>query len=71
MVLSWIADAGWWTGPLVAVAGWLAAAALLHRALRRFDGLTGDVLGAVVETTLTVALVAAVLLDAWVGAGAA
>jgi len=70
-VVSWIADAGWWTGPLVAVCGLLGGAALLRRALRRFGGLTGDVLGAVVETALTAALVAAVLLEAWIGAGAA
>jgi adenosylcobinamide-GDP ribazoletransferase len=70
-VLSWIADAAWWTGPLVATAGLLGAAALLQRGVHRFGGVTGDVLGAVVETALTVALVAAVLLDAWVGTGAA
>jgi adenosylcobinamide-GDP ribazoletransferase len=64
----WAADTGWWTGPVVVVAGLLGAAALLQRCLHRFGGVTGDVLGAVIETALTAALLAAVLLSAWVGA---
>ncbi len=68
---TWAADAGWWAGALVVAAGLVAAAALLHRCVRRFGGVTGDVMGAVVETALTAALVAATLLDAWVGASAA
>ena len=59
---------GWWTGPVVVVAGLLGAAGLLHRCLHRFGGVTGDVLGAVVETALAAALLAAVLLSAWAGA---
>lgn len=69
--LTWFAAAGWWTGAVVVAAGLLGAAALLQRCLRRLGGVTGDVLGAAVETALTMALVAAVALDAWVGAGAA
>ncbi len=43
---------------LVAVAGGLAAAALLlRRCVRRLGGVTGDVLGALVETAATVTLV--------------
>jgi adenosylcobinamide-GDP ribazoletransferase len=38
------------------VAGLVAAALLLRRAVRRFGGVTGDVLGALVETATTVAL---------------
>jgi adenosylcobinamide-GDP ribazoletransferase len=61
-VVAWAAGAGWWTGPVVVVAGLLGGAALLHRCLQRFGGVTGDVLGAVVETALVAALAAAVLL---------
>nr|WP_308210205.1 adenosylcobinamide-GDP ribazoletransferase [Actinomadura madurae] len=43
---------------VAAVAAALAAAALvLHRAVRRLDGVTGDVLGALVEVATTAALV--------------
>ncbi|NJP99749.1 adenosylcobinamide-GDP ribazoletransferase [Streptomyces zingiberis] len=42
---------------VAAVAGPAAAALLLRRCLRRFGGVTGDVLGALVETAATVCLV--------------
>lgn len=48
---------------LVAVAaGIAAAAAMLHHANRRFGGITGDVLGSLVELTTTTALVFLTLL---------
>jgi adenosylcobinamide-GDP ribazoletransferase len=48
--------------PVLAVAVGLAAAALLRRhALRRLGGITGDVLGALVETTTAVVLVVVAL----------
>ncbi|EHR59907.1 adenosylcobinamide-GDP ribazoletransferase [Saccharomonospora cyanea] len=47
----------WWHGFLAPVLGWACAAVLLAHAVRRFGGLTGDVLGACVELTTVVVLV--------------
>lgn len=47
----------WWKGALAVVLSWAAAAVLLSHTVRRFGGLTGDVLGACVETTTLVSLV--------------
>ncbi|WP_246213872.1 adenosylcobinamide-GDP ribazoletransferase [Kitasatospora viridis] len=46
---------------LALILGQLAAAALLRRCVRRFGGVTGDVLGALVETAGTAALLAITL----------
>ncbi|MEV5712142.1 adenosylcobinamide-GDP ribazoletransferase [Actinoallomurus sp. NPDC052274] len=43
--------------PAAVAAGLLVAAALLRHAVRRLDGVTGDVLGALVETSTTAAIV--------------
>ncbi|MBB5082525.1 adenosylcobinamide-GDP ribazoletransferase [Nonomuraea endophytica] len=48
--------------PLAVVAGLAAAMALLGHARRRLGGITGDVLGALVETATTAALVTCALL---------
>ncbi|GAB3594955.1 adenosylcobinamide-GDP ribazoletransferase [Angustibacter peucedani] len=49
-------DAAWWVGP-AAVAGALAVTGVvLRRCVRRVGGVTGDVLGAVVELSLAAAL---------------
>lgn len=50
-----------WTGPAVVAAGILTTLTLLARARRRLGGVTGDVLGASVELSLTAALVAGTL----------
>ncbi|MEU2351073.1 adenosylcobinamide-GDP ribazoletransferase [Modestobacter sp. NPDC049651] len=52
---------GWRLGA-AALAGWLAAAALLRRARTRLGGVNGDVMGAAGEVTATVTLLAAALL---------
>jgi adenosylcobinamide-GDP ribazoletransferase len=50
-----------WTLPLAVVAGLAAAFALQGHAVRRLGGITGDVLGAVIETAATVTLVVATM----------
>ncbi len=51
-----------WPGLAVVAAGLLAAEALLRRCRRRLGGVTGDVLGACIEVSLTASLVLAALL---------
>jgi len=57
-VLDW-AGWPWWRGLVVAGAGLLVGAALTHRCVHRFGGVTGDVFGAAIEVTLAAMLVAA------------
>jgi adenosylcobinamide-GDP ribazoletransferase len=51
--------APWWLGILAVVTGALAATGLITRCVRRFGGITGDVLGAAIEVELLVLLVIA------------
>lgn len=51
-----LGGAPWYAAPLVVVAACLATAWLLGVAVRRVGGMTGDVLGACIEISLTVAL---------------
>ena len=51
--LGWLTGQPWWQGVLAAVVALAAAWTLLARCVRRFGGMTGDVLGALVETALT------------------
>ncbi len=46
-----------WQGPVAVAAALLVVLLFLHHAVRRFGGITGDVLGATVETGTTLTLV--------------
>ena len=48
----------WWRGPVAAALAALVVLALLHRSVRRFGGVTGDVFGAGVELALATLMVA-------------
>ena len=50
-----------WTLPLAVVAGLAAAFVVQRHAVRRLGGITGDVLGALVEVSATVTLVVAAM----------
>ncbi len=56
-----IGDPLGWTLPVAVVAGLAAAYAVQRHAVRRLDGITGDVLGALAEVAATVTLVVAAM----------
>lgn len=52
----------WWVGPAAVGSAVLAGVAVVHRATRRFGGITGDILGAVIEVSFAAALTASAIL---------
>ena len=61
-VVSIAADLDWWTGATCLGVAVAVAAAVVAHAVRRLGGITGDVLGAVVELSFAASLIAAAAL---------
>jgi adenosylcobinamide-GDP ribazoletransferase len=59
---SHLSGSTWWAGSLVLGSAVLGGVAVIHRATRRLGGITGDVLGAVIEVSFAAALTASALL---------
>jgi adenosylcobinamide-GDP ribazoletransferase len=51
----------WWAGPIAAGSAIVGGVAVIRRATRRLGGITGDVLGAVIEVSFAAALTASAI----------
>jgi adenosylcobinamide-GDP ribazoletransferase len=61
-LMTWWFGSPWWTGPVAMGAAALGGVAVIARATSRLGGITGDVLGAVIEVSLAAALTTSALL---------
>jgi adenosylcobinamide-GDP ribazoletransferase len=61
LAVHWSGPA-WWTGPVAMISAAIGGVAVIRRATRRLGGITGDVLGAVIEVSLAVALTTSAVL---------
>lgn len=62
LLATQLSGSSWWVGPVVLTSAVVSGTAVVRRANRRFGGITGDVLGAVIEVSFAAALTASALL---------